>query len=111
MYSPEREEAYRPARKELLTFAVLTIILILMTIANSIMCAMNYGKGLKPYVSRRKPQGIEEKMGAPHTGSAYAPYATEMQMQGGNQYGGYAAPPQDHKFAPPRPMPARMEID
>lgn len=110
MYSTEREDAYRPARKELLTFAVLTIILIVLTITNSIMCALNYGKGLRPYVASRKPQGIEEKMGAPHRGSAYAPYATEMQS--GNQYGGYGGNgPLDNKMGAPRPMPARMEID
>ena len=107
MYSSERERNYLPARKELTTFAVLTILLILMTIVNCIMCAANYNKGLRPYVAKRKVQTEEEKMshsvGSP--GNAYAPYATEMQPNMG--MAGAAV----GKMAPPRPMPARMEID
>lgn len=108
MYSPEREAAYLPARKELTTFAVLTIILIIMTIVNCIMCAMNYNKGLKPFVVRRKVQTEEEKQ-RPMTGSAYAPYATEMQPNAAGGYGMQGAAM--GKMPPPRPMPARMEID
>ena len=84
------------------------IILVLMTIVNCIMCALNYNKGLKPYVMRRKVDSEDEKMGPGPMGSAYAPYATEMQPNAGG-YGMQGAAV--GKMAPPRPMPARMEID
>ena len=70
MYDPHHRDAYLPARKELTTFAVLTLILIVMTIINACMCANNFNRGLKPYVTRRKPQADEEK-------NRYQ-YATEM---------------------------------
>ena len=107
MFSRAREHNYIAARKELLTFAVLTIILILMTIVNCIWCATNYNKGLRPYLARRKVQSEEEKMGPGPQDSAYASYSTEMQS--GNGYGMQGAAV--GKMAPHRPMPARMEID
>jgi hypothetical protein len=55
MYSSSHAYLYLAARKELTTFAVLTIILLLMTIVNACMCAHNFDKGLKPYVTRRRP--------------------------------------------------------
>jgi hypothetical protein len=61
IYQPSHQAAYLPARKELTTFAVLTIILILMTIANACMCARNFDKGLKPYINSRKLESEEEK--------------------------------------------------
>ena len=61
MYEPGHREAYFPARKELTTFAVLTIILIMMTIINACMCANNFNRGLKPYVTKRKLESQEEK--------------------------------------------------
>lgn len=75
MYSSAREDAYKPARKELASFAVLTIILILLTICNACICAHNYNKGLKPYVNDNRPVEDDEKP----IGNAYAPYATEME--------------------------------
>jgi hypothetical protein len=105
MYSPDKGPNYKGARKELTTFAVLTIILVLMTIVNSILCTMNYNKGLRPYVARRKPLSDEDNNVG--TGSAYAPYATEMPTAGGYGLQGAAV----GKTAAPRPMPARMEID
>lgn len=52
---------YLAARTSLSTFAVLTIISIILTIINAIMCAMNFRKGLKPYVASRKIESEEEK--------------------------------------------------
>lgn len=89
MYSAARAAAYRPARKELTTFAVLTIILIITTIINAIICAHNFNKGLKPYISDRKVDEEEEKPGYNSS------YGTEM--SGGPNAG--------------RPPPSRMEID
>jgi len=95
MYSPSHEQPYLAARKELTTFAVLTIILILLTIGNACMCANNYNKGLKPYVN--KPAKIEDD--EKPMGSAYAPYATEME------------PGVNGKLPAPRPSANRIEID
>lgn len=94
MYSPGFETPYLPARKELTVFASLTIILILLTITNACVCAHSYGKGLRPYVAKRKLAVNEEKP----SGSAYAPYATEMQPSS-------RMPTQQGRPA------ARMEID
>ncbi|OCT49760.1 hypothetical protein CLCR_07289 [Cladophialophora carrionii] len=96
MYSPHWKDPYLPARKELTAFASLTIILILLTISYACICAHNYKTGLKPYVN--KPQAIEDDE-KPMGGSAYAPYATEMEPSGVG------------KMPAPRPMANRMEID
>jgi hypothetical protein len=99
MYSPGWEEPYLPARKELTTFAALTICLIVVTISYSCICAHNYNKGLKPYIN--KPQAVEDDekpMGM--AGSAYAPFATEMEPSGSGM-----------GKLPARPPQSRMEID
>lgn len=62
MYQPDRENLYKPVRKSLTVFAVLTIILIILTITNAIMCMRNFNKGLKPFVARRKIGSDEEKL-------------------------------------------------
>lgn len=54
-------DRYLSARKSLSTFAVLTIISIIFTIINALTCAMNFRKGLKPYVASRKIESEEEK--------------------------------------------------
>jgi len=96
MYSHSHEGPYLPARKELTIFAVLTIILILMTIVNACMCAHNYKKGLRPYISKSKYSNDVEKP----IGSAYAPYATEMEPTTGGKMG-----------VPGGHVATRMEID
>ena len=98
MYSDSHERPYVPERKELTTFAVLTILLIIATIINACLCAANYKKGLKPYVERRKLDNPEDKMGGGT--SNYAPYATTTEM--GKPSGG--------GIQPMRPV-QRMEID
>jgi len=93
MYSPSHEGPYLPARKELSSFAVLTIISILLTITNACLCASNYRKGLKPYIYKSASIDEEEKP----IGSTYAPYATEMSS--------------GPKYPASRPTANRMEID
>jgi len=61
MYQPSHLQPYLPARKELTTFAVLTILLIISTIINAIMCTANFNRGLKPHVSSRKLDHDDEK--------------------------------------------------
>ncbi|KAG8533849.1 uncharacterized protein KY384_001590 [Bacidia gigantensis] len=79
-------QLYYPARKSLTTFAVLTIICIVITIINAVVCFYNFGKGLKPYILHRKVDTEEEKpMGAsgmqmemPHLNYASAPASNRM---------------------------------
>ncbi|KAF2470984.1 uncharacterized protein BDR25DRAFT_28753 [Lindgomyces ingoldianus] len=85
MYAADRAriEDYKPARKSLTSFAVITILLLLATIVIACMCTHNFNKGLKPHIQTRKPGGGERG------GKAYN---TEMPSLSG-------------------PQPARMEID
>lgn len=62
MYQPSREANYKPVRKNLTSFAVITIILIVCTIVNASMCMANFDKGLKQHVMKRKIGGEEEKL-------------------------------------------------
>lgn len=57
----QRAEAYAPARKSLTTFAVLTILLIVLTIINAIMCLLNFETGLKRYIANVKVESEDEK--------------------------------------------------
>ena len=52
--TPDRIKDYMPARRMLTSFAVITILLMLITIVIAAWCMRNYGKGLKQYVSGRK---------------------------------------------------------
>ncbi len=49
--TPRRTDYY-PARKTLTVFAVITIILLLITIYVAVCCTLNFGKGLKQHVER-----------------------------------------------------------
>lgn len=46
-----RQEDYKPARKSLTAFAILTILLLLVTIITACLCTHNFNKGLKPHVN------------------------------------------------------------
>jgi len=61
MYQPKTEVTYLPVRKSLSTFAVITILLIIVTIVNAIMCTLNFGRGLKPHITGRKLESEDEK--------------------------------------------------
>lgn len=62
MYQPSHEQNYLPVRKSLTSFAVITIILIVMTIVNASVCMANFNKGLKQHVLKSKIGGEEEKV-------------------------------------------------
>jgi len=62
MYQPAKEKDYMPVRKNLTSFAVITIILIILTIINASLCTANFNKGLKPHLRKRKIGSEEEKM-------------------------------------------------
>lgn len=57
----DRAKRYLPARKTLTSFAVITIVLIILTIVNAIVCASNFRHGLKPYIVNRKVESEDEK--------------------------------------------------
>ena len=61
MYQTGYENAYKPVRKNLTSFAVITLLLVVLTITNAIMCSMNFNKGLKQHVSKRKILSEEDK--------------------------------------------------
>ncbi|KNG46678.1 UPF0658 Golgi apparatus membrane protein C23H3.04 [Stemphylium lycopersici] len=59
-----RQEDYKPARKSLTAFAILTILLLIFTIVTACLCTHNFNKGLKPHVndkivSNDKPYSTE----------------------------------------------------
>lgn len=61
MYQPSKYRDYLPARRSLTFFAVITLILIIMTIVNACMCTHNFHKGLKPHIWKKKTSNNEEK--------------------------------------------------
>lgn len=54
MYDSPVAFEYSAARHSLTTFAVLTLLLLVVTIAAAIMVLRNFGKGLRPHIQRRK---------------------------------------------------------
>lgn len=110
MYTPSREEPYLPARKELTTFAVLTILLLVCTIIVACLCAHNYGKGLMPYVrSQRSQKGNAQDSFGGSSSNGYGDYRPGAYHSQGNNTelssDGYTG-------KPGRPLaPTRMEID
>lgn len=63
MYEPSHRKSYQAARRDLTSFAVITIVLILCTITNAVICTYNFGRGLKPHVASRKLESEDEKAG------------------------------------------------
>lgn len=61
MYQPSKFKEYLPARRSLTFFAVITILLIIATIANAIVCTANFNKGLKPHIMTRRKSDDDEK--------------------------------------------------
>lgn len=79
MYQPSHEQAYAAVRKSLTSFAVITIVLIILTIINAIMCTANFGKGLKPHIMKRKIGGEEaEKIETELPDMKHGPVSSRM---------------------------------
>ncbi|KAM0806371.1 hypothetical protein BDR22DRAFT_797381, partial [Usnea florida] len=82
MYQPTKRAArYLPARKTLTSFAVITLVLIVLTIINAIVCASNFRHGLKPYIANRKVESEDEKptmMEMPNL--SHAPVPSRMEI-------------------------------
>lgn len=62
MYQKGHAQNYLPVRKSLTSFAVITIILIILTIINASVCTANFNKGLKPHIQSRKIGGEEAEL-------------------------------------------------
>jgi len=50
MYQPGHEQNYAAVRRSLTAFAVITIVLIILTIINAFICMGNFGSGLKNHI-------------------------------------------------------------
>jgi hypothetical protein len=61
MYQPAKYRTYLPVRKSLTFFAIITIILIIVTIINACLCTNNFHKGLKPHINSRGKSSDFEK--------------------------------------------------
>lgn len=59
IYTPKFADSYEAVRKSLTAFAVITILLIILTIINAIICMSNFGAGLKPHLNSKRK--IDEK--------------------------------------------------
>ncbi|KAG5996334.1 hypothetical protein E4U52_006858 [Claviceps spartinae] len=62
IYQPSRARSYFAVRKSLTAFAVITIMLLILTIVNAVICMNNFNKGLKPHLMASRK--IEEKSDA-----------------------------------------------
>jgi hypothetical protein len=60
IYDETHKQFYKSVQKSLTTFAVLTIILIVLTIINAMICMFNFGAGLKQHLEN-KPQREMDK--------------------------------------------------
>ncbi len=54
MYQASHELNYLPVRKSLTSFAVITIVLLVLTIVIACVCTANFNKGLKPHIMKGK---------------------------------------------------------
>lgn len=53
---------YKSVKKPLAAFAIITGVLLLVTIVNAVMCMMNFGKGLKDHFGRRGKDVFDQEM-------------------------------------------------
>lgn len=102
MYMEATDDPYLAARKELATFAVLTIALLICTIVVACMCAHNYRKGLKPYLMHT------------NTNAVVSPNRTDFDNEHGQptSYNQSYYMTGQHQQSAGKPLaPTRMEID
>ncbi|KAF7192831.1 hypothetical protein HII31_05814 [Pseudocercospora fuligena] len=71
MYTPPKMQDYIAARSSLTTFAVLTLLLLIVTIGTAIACMINFNKGLKPHIQRRKVPNTGELSDGKWVGDEY----------------------------------------
>jgi hypothetical protein len=59
IYQPAYRENYKPVKRSLTAFAVITILLIILTIVNAIICLRNFNSGLKTHLTPSRK--VDEK--------------------------------------------------
>lgn len=60
MYAEATFEQYLAARPSMTFFAIITLILIVITIINACMCVNNFNHGLKPHIQKKKERSEEK---------------------------------------------------
>ncbi|KAJ6119300.1 hypothetical protein N7523_003580 [Penicillium sp. IBT 18751x] len=60
MYDPLTSPFYLPARPSMTFFAIITLVLIVITIVNACMCANNFNCGLKPHINKKRGPSEEK---------------------------------------------------
>lgn len=60
MYAPATFPQYLPARPSMTFFAIITLILIVITIVISCICVHNFNCGLKPHINKKKDRPEEK---------------------------------------------------
>lgn len=61
IYQPSHMENYEAVRKSLTAFAVMTILLIILTITNAFICMNNFGEGLKDHLLKPHGRDVEKE--------------------------------------------------
>ncbi|KAF2720496.1 hypothetical protein K431DRAFT_226379 [Polychaeton citri CBS 116435] len=102
MYAGKTQAFYYSARRSLTTFAVLTILLLVITIIVAAWCEYNFGKGLKRHVQRRKVPDADEVR---FTGGSAGGASVGGKYADGWHNGGH---PGQHQLGP---VSSRMTID
>ncbi|KAL2868813.1 uncharacterized protein BJX67DRAFT_38324 [Aspergillus lucknowensis] len=80
MYQPATANEYMLARRSLTFFAIITLILIVLTIVNACMCMHNFHKGLKPHINKKKKGKDAEKGGATELSNVTGQVPTRMMI-------------------------------
>jgi uncharacterized membrane protein len=90
MYSSERALDYAPARRTLTVFAVITLLLVAITIIVAVWCTLNFNKGLKPHLTNARPVSQDDQSSKQKFELDYAPQPTGPQyaQNGPRPYGG-----------------------
>ncbi|KAK6063052.1 hypothetical protein SCUP515_12755 [Seiridium cupressi] len=60
IYDPVKGTYYLPVKKSMTAFAVITIILIVITIVNCLVCTLNFGAGLKQHLQSAPQRGMDK---------------------------------------------------
>jgi hypothetical protein len=61
IYTGPKVEEYSPVKRPLTAFAIITLVLITLTIGYAIACMRNFGQGLKPFLEKKKIENEDEK--------------------------------------------------
>ena len=92
MHDEKYEENYNGVRASLITFAIITILLLFATIGNTIWCMLNFNKGLKDHIyTGKSTKSVKSTKSTKNTKNTKADYMDMPVLA--------------------NPVPHRMEID